>query len=109
MCTKRAPKCGECPLAVECGWRAVGCVAPDPVEKSAGTPKRQSVFTGSDRQGRGRLVTALRLGPVSSEPAALATTMGWTGDSERSMRVAMSLVADGLVKWEQASGTFHLR
>ncbi len=108
VCTKRAPKCGECPLTAECGWRAIGYVAPDPVENSAGIPKRQSTFEGSDRQGRGRLVDALRRGPVSSRPVELAVTMGWSDDADRAIRVAMTVVADGLAQWEQRTETLCL-
>ena len=44
-------------------WR--GGAGPDPAVGSAGVSGRQSRFEGSDRQGRGRLVDALRHGPVS--------------------------------------------
>lgn len=108
VCTKRSPKCGECPLTTDCGWRAVGYLEPDPVENSARIPKRQSTFAGSDRQGRGRLVNALRLGPVCANPGALAEVMGWPDDPGRSTRVAMSLVADGLAQWEQETETLCL-
>ena len=54
----------------------------------------QSRFAGSDRQGRGRLVAALRAGPVSAEGLAAAT--GCTDDPGRVRRVADGLVADGL-------------
>ena len=108
VCTKRAPKCGVCPLTAQCGWRTLGYVTPDPVDNSARIPKRQSTFDGSDRQGRGRLVNALRAGPVSSSPAALAVVMGWPDNPERARRVAMTVVADGLAKWEQVTQTLCL-
>ncbi len=54
----------------------------------------QSTFAGSDRQGRGRLVDALRLGPVAAVDVAMA--IGWPDDPERAHRVATRLVADGL-------------
>lgn len=94
VCTKRAPSCEVCPVAPDCGWRGVGA---DP----AVHPPPQSRFAGSDRQGRGRLVAALRLGPVSGVPETLAEVMGWPRDPERAKRVAVSLVNDGLAKWEQ--------
>src|SRR5690606_21919064 len=53
-------------------------------------------FEGSDRQGRGRLVDALRRGPVAE--ADLAAVMGWPDDPERAARVAATLVADGLAR-----------
>ena len=91
VCTKRRPRCGECPVYDECGYRGIG---PDP----AVHPPRQSRFEGSDRQGRGRLVSALRNRDVSA--AELAAVMGWPDDPERAERVARSLVNDGLAKWE---------
>lgn len=102
ICTKRNPKCVECPVSTECAWHGDG---PDP----AVHPPRQSPFVGSDRQGRGRLVAALRQGPVSDRPEILADVMGWPNDPERARRVADSLVNDGLAKWEQLSGSFCLQ
>jgi A/G-specific adenine glycosylase len=94
VCTSRQPRCGECPLATGslCAWRALG--GPDPAVGSAGVSGRQSTFAGSDRQGRGRLVSALRSGPV--EWGALAAMAGWPDDPGRADRVAAALVADGL-------------
>jgi A/G-specific adenine glycosylase len=92
ICTKSAPRCGSCPLATDCAWR--GSALPDPAVGSAGCGSRQSTFAGSDRQGRGRLVDALRLGPVPL--AALAETAGWPAEPERAERVASTLVTDGL-------------
>jgi A/G-specific adenine glycosylase len=61
---------------------------------SAGCGGVQSTFAGSDRQGRGRLVDALRHGPVAR--ADVAAAAGWPGEPERAQRVAVGLVADGL-------------
>ena len=61
----------------------------------------QSRFDGSDRQGRGRLVAALRHGPVSV--ARVPTVMGWPDDAERAVRVAATLVVDGLAVVEGES------
>ena len=90
VCRARAPDCGRCPVATSCAWR--GGAGPDPAVGSAGVSGRQSRFEGSDRQGRGRLVDALRHGPVSDVP----TATGWPEDPERAERVAQTLVADGL-------------
>ena len=90
VCRARAPDCGRCPVATSCAWR--GGAGPDPAVGSAGVSGRQSRFEGSDRQGRGRLVDALRHGPVSD----VATATGWPEDPERAERVARTLVADGL-------------
>ena len=94
VCTKRSPDCGRCPIVGHCAWAAAGHPDPDPVTGSAGVSAPQSRFDGSDRQGRGRLVDALRRGSVAA--GELAATMGWPDDPERAARVAAGLVADGL-------------
>ncbi|HEX2119972.1 MAG TPA: A/G-specific adenine glycosylase [Acidimicrobiales bacterium] len=91
VCAKTAPRCEQCPLRAGCAWAGSG---PDPAEGSAGCGGRQSTFAGSDRQGRGRLVDALRRGPVALTEVAVAA--GWPDDAERARRVAAGLVADGL-------------
>jgi len=95
VCVRRGPRCDECPIRSACAWALAGFPPPDPVEGSAGISIGQSPFAGSDRQGRGRLVDALRRGPVQRRH--LAAVMGWPGDVERAERVAGTLVADGLV------------
>lgn len=94
ICTKRSPRCDECPIIDECAWARRGFAPPDPVLGSAGISGPQSTFAGSDRQGRGRLVDALRAGPVAL--ADLPAVMGWPDDVLRAGRVAETLVADGL-------------
>jgi A/G-specific adenine glycosylase len=78
-----------------CAWAAAGRPDPDPAVGSAGVSTPQSRFEGSDRQGRGRLVDALRArGRVPA--ASLADAAGWPDDPDRARRVAATLVADGL-------------
>lgn len=92
-CISRAPRCATCPVRRWCAW--AGGPGPDPATGSAGVTSPQSRFEGSDRQGRGRLVDALRRN--GSVPAgALAGVAGWEGDTARAARVAAGLVADGL-------------
>jgi hypothetical protein len=55
----------------------------------------QAAFAGSDRQGRGRLIDALRRGPL--EAAGVPAAMGWDGQPGRVARVVDGLVAEGLV------------
>jgi len=86
VCLRRAPKCDACPVRRWC--RAPGATAPPPT-----SPSR---FEGSDRQGRGRLVDALRVAPVAWDDIPAA--MGWPDDIPRAHRVADSLVHDGLVE-----------
>ena len=105
VCGKRAPRCDACPVASLCTWRlAGGPDGPDPAEGTAGTSGRQSTFEGSDRQGRGRLVAALRTGPIDVE--RIADVTGWGDDPDRATRVADGLVADGLA--EYADGVLAL-
>jgi A/G-specific adenine glycosylase len=101
-CRPRAPGCDGCPLAPWCRWHGDGHPSPDPAVGSAHVSGGQSPFDGSDRQGRGRLVAALRRGPVSA--AALASVMGWPADPGRAERVAATLVADGLAAVDAAGG-----
>ncbi len=101
-----AGACARCPLVPTCAWASAGWPAPDPSVGSAGARGRQSTFAGSDRQGRGRLVDALRRGPVA--PADAAATAGWPDDPDRARRVAGSLVADGLATLDGASGVLRL-
>jgi A/G-specific adenine glycosylase len=93
LCMARRPRCTACPLAPLCEWR--GGPEIDPADGSAGVSGGQSRFEESDRQGRGRLVRALRTAPVT--PDDLSAVMGWPADPERATRVAATLVDDGLV------------
>ena len=96
VCTSRAPRCGDCPVAAGCAWRGAGRPEPDPARGSAGTSTGQSRFEGSDRQGRGRLVAALREGGTVA-PGQIAAAAGWPDDPLRAAAAVASLVADGLV------------
>jgi A/G-specific adenine glycosylase len=93
-CVKTAPRCHACPLGHGCRWGGVG-------DDPAVHPPRQSAFAGSDRQGRGRLVDALRLAPVAIDE--LPSVMGWPAEPDRAQRVAETLVADGLAVREGRS------
>lgn len=90
VCTKRAPRCDECPVADPCSWRGTGA---DPAVGSAAVSKPQARFEGSDRQLRGRLVDAMR-----SAPVALAAVAGVVGsdDEPRVDRIVAGLERDGL-------------
>lgn len=105
-CTARRPDCAGCPVHAWCGWAALGCVPSDPAAATAGTGSRQSRFDGSDRQGRGRLVDALRTASVADRPDVLARVMGWPDDPDRAVRVADGVVDDGLA--QRRRGRLHL-
>jgi A/G-specific adenine glycosylase len=104
-CTKRSPACAGCPLRPACAWQRRGAPEPDPVAGSAGISAPQSRFDGSFRQGRGRLVDALRAGPVPD--GMIADAAGWPGHPARAREAALSLVADGLATCD-AEGTLRL-
>ena len=89
VCTARAPRCGQCPVADLCAWRRAGSPAYD------GPARRGQPWAGTDRQCRGALLQALRegTGPVGAE--ALASV--WPDEPQR-MRCLDALVADGLVE-----------
>jgi A/G-specific adenine glycosylase len=105
VCTKRDPACAVCPVRPWCAWAVSEFAGPDPISGSAGISVPQSRFAGSDRQGRGRLVDALRVAPVA--PGDLASVMGWPADDARAERVAATLVTDGLVV-RSSNGTYRL-
>ena len=101
VCRSRQPECTRCPVRACCTWAQADARRPDPARRE----RRQTRFDGSDRQGRGRLVNALRLGPV--RPHQLASVCGWPGDPVRARRVATGLVADGLAR-RGSRGVLHL-
>ena len=72
---RRGPRCGRCPLAAAAGG-AGRAARPGP--GAGGAVVRRVPFEGSDRQGRGRLVEALRPGPSRRRMARAA---GWPDDA----------------------------
>jgi A/G-specific adenine glycosylase len=90
VCRARAPRCGECPIAHRCRWRVAG--GPDPAARG----RSQARFSGSDREGRGRLLRAACAGPIDS--ADVPRVAGWPDDPARAERVSRALVAEGLLR-----------
>jgi A/G-specific adenine glycosylase len=88
VCTARAPRCGDCPLAARCAWRATGARLP------AGSSRRPQRYAGTDRQARGALLAVLReeTGPVPRDRLDLV----WTDAAQRGRALA-GLLSDGLV------------
>ncbi len=106
VCTSRRPRCDDCPVRDACGWARAGRPEPDPAIGSAGVSTGQSRFEGSDRQGRGRLVSTMRRdGRVDALDVASAA--GWPDDGERAAAVAATLVRDGLAV-RDADGSIRL-
>lgn len=88
VCTAARPRCGACPIADRCAWRASGHPAYD------GPPRRGQAWAGTDRQCRGRLMAVVRDadGPVRED--VLART--WDEADQRT-RCLAGLVEDGLL------------
>lgn len=95
VCHRRNPDCGACPVSGSCRWQSCG---PDPADSSAGVSGGQSRFDGSDRQGRGKLIKALR--SQRQRRDQVAELMGWPTDPERAERVLEGLLRDGMVRLE---------
>jgi A/G-specific adenine glycosylase len=89
VCTARAPRCGDCPVASRCAWLRAGKPAPQ------GPRRRGQPWHGTDRQARGALLAVLREATRPVTRPALAAA--WPGDQQRE-RCLDSLVADGLVQ-----------
>ena len=89
VCTARAPRCGECPVAASCAWVAGGSRGLDEA------PRRTQPWHGTDRQVRGRILAALRSvdGPLLVEGLAVLADVE-PGQVDRCLE---SLLADGLV------------
>ena len=94
VCTP-VPLCTTCPVRRRCRWSAKGRAAPDPARGSSGVSRPQARFDGSDRQGRGRLIDALRDRRLGEEE--VASVLGWSTEPARAARVVADLVAEGLV------------
>ena len=88
VCTAQRPRCGACPVADRCAWRAAGHPAYE------GPPRRGQAWAGTDRQCRGRLLGVVRdaEGPVPRRRLEQA----WREPAQRE-RCLESLVADGLL------------
>jgi len=100
-CTARGPSCGDCPLAAACAWRRRSNAAPDPGRVTR--PTAAVPFTATDRYHRGRLLDALRAGPVAAADIAVVAR---TDDIDHAGRLADALVRDGLATW--STGTLTL-
>ena len=88
-------RCDGCPIAPACAWSSSHDDAIDPARGSAGVSRPQAAFRGSDREARGRLLSAALTAPVP--PDALAAAAGLADDVPRAERIAMGLRADGLL------------
>lgn len=90
VCTARAPRCGACPLADRCAWRAAGY--PDTGDER----RRQARYEGSDRQARGAVLRTLR--DAAPDPVPLTAVLADWPDGAQRDRAIDSLIADGLAE-----------
>ena len=98
VCTARAPRCGSCPIAEECRWRAAGHPVPTAL------PRRAQAFEGTDRQARGRLLARVR---DADAPVSLRSLeSAWPEPTQRE-RALRGLLSDGLLT-ECADGRISL-
>lgn len=88
VCTAANPRCGACPVAHLCAWRAAGHPAYD------GPPRKAQAWAGTDRQCRGRLLAVLR--ETEGEVTQARLDAAWSEDLQRA-RCLAGLVEDGLV------------
>ena len=88
VCTARAPRCAECPLAGTCAWLLAGSPGAE-----LPTVRRQARFEGSDRQRRGQVMAELRASDVPVTEAHLTEVLPV---AEVRLRVLAGLAADGL-------------
>ena len=97
VCVARTPRCGECPLATTCSWRAAGYPAYDGPRKAV-----QKKYEGSDRQVRGLILAELR---ASHIPVTAAELDGVWADAAQRDRALAGLLADGLAVEAQGGYT----
>ena len=95
VCTARAPRCGVCPVAALCAWRAAGH------PEYTGPRKAVQTYAGTDRQVRGRLLDVLRAAAAAVERAALDAA--WADAPQRD-RCQFSLLQDALTEQADIAG-----
>lgn len=88
ICTASAPHCHQCPVSSQCAWRLAGYPAYD------GHRRRGQTYDGTDRQCRGRILSALR---DSDGPVPLPILDATWPDASQRERALGSLLEDGLV------------
>ena len=92
ICTARKTKCDKCPLKETCTWTK-NQAATDPAISVKS--KKLETFEGSDRQGRGKLINALRNEPIMGKD--VPQILGWPNDHKRCKHVLEKLEKDGLI------------
>lgn len=98
VCTARAPRCAECPVASECSWIRAG----RPTRTVAARPAQR--FAGTDRQVRGLLLDVLR---AAADPVPRPHLDAVWRDAPQRDRCLLSLLTDGLIE-QTPDGRFAL-
>jgi len=88
ICTARAPKCGECPIAQQCAWALAGFP-----ENAGRTRTPQKKYEGSVRQARGAILALARVGQTITSAAIAAAVP----DQVRRYQALEGLLSDGLL------------
>ena len=88
VCTARSPRCGECPVRLDCAWHRAGRPAWD------GPARVGQRYQGTDRQCRGALLAVLRSSDVPVDDEELLDA--WP-DRRQAERARDSLIIDGLM------------
>jgi A/G-specific adenine glycosylase len=91
VCTASNPACDRCPVSEVCAWLAAGRPAYD------GPARKVQTWAGTDRQCRGRLLSALR--DVTGSVHRTRLDAVWA-DAVQRERALASLLDDGLVVQE---------
>ncbi len=101
VCSARRPRCGSCPIADGCAWRAAGS------PPGAG-PQRQAPYEGSDRQARGFILRMVSQCPAPRGDVIDAWVRHRPGaqSAAQAERALAGLAGDGLIV--VASGTVRL-
>nr|NLD40415.1 A/G-specific adenine glycosylase [Actinomycetales bacterium] len=103
VCVKN-PRCGSCPLADLCAWRAAD------YPESELPAARTQAWVGTDRQARGRIMALLRATDVEwvsvDEALGVARVSSDVGQAERALA---GLAADGLVTVAEAEAEARVR
>ncbi|GAB4075930.1 HhH-GPD family protein [Nostocoides australiense] len=97
VCTARAPRCSDCPVAALCAWHQAGNPAYD------GPARGGQGYEGTDRQLRGRILALLRAADHPLEPALIEAL---DPDPERVRRLVGALAREGLL--EHSRSGYHL-
>lgn len=83
------PSCEQCPLALQCAWRAAGY--PESEQKRT----RTQAWDGTDRQARGRIMALLRANHQAVQRSQIDAV--WP-DGDQRERALLGLLSDGLVQ-----------